>query len=62
MSIQPDRPMLSALRDMLRKLECEDAPETAEVANLKRILSRRIAEIESVQRGTGTCSGSEATN
>lgn len=46
MSIQPRRPMLAALQEALRKLESSGVRETTEAANLKRILRRRIADIE----------------
>jgi len=52
MSIQPGRSMLTALRETLRKLECSGSAETPDQAELRRILQRRIAEIESVQRPT----------
>jgi len=38
--------MLKVLRDALCKLECSVTPETRDLADLKRILQRRIAEIE----------------
>jgi len=49
MSIQPTRPMLAALQETLRKLESYDESETAEVADLKRILRRRIADVAGIQ-------------
>jgi hypothetical protein len=49
MSIQPGRPMLTVLREMLRKLECA-ANSQAPAADLKRILERRIARMEDAQR------------
>jgi hypothetical protein len=49
MSLQPDRPMLMVLREMLRKLECT-AASRASGADLKRILERRIARMEEAQR------------
>ena len=57
MSIQPGGSMLTALRETLRKLECSGSAETPDQAELKRILRRRIAEIESVQRPTTKFSG-----
>ena len=52
MSIQPGRSMVIVLRESLHKLECSGSAETPDQAELKRILRRRIAEIESVQRPT----------
>lgn len=49
MSIQPSRPMLAALEETLRKLESSKDSETAEVADLKRILRRRIADVAAIQ-------------
>ena len=49
MSIQPDRSMLDALRDALRKAEAEPDPETAALVELKRILRERIAQFESAE-------------
>jgi hypothetical protein len=49
MSLQPGRPMLMVLREMLRKLECTAASRTSG-ADLKRILERRIARMEDAQR------------
>jgi len=57
MSIQPGRSMLIVLRESLHKLECSGTVETPDQAELKRILRRRIAEIESVQRPTAEFSG-----
>jgi len=49
MSIQPERPMLMMLRELLRKMECP-AGSNAPAADLKRILQRRIAHMEDAQR------------
>ena len=49
MSIQPERPMLMMLRELLRKMECPAGPN-APAADLKRILQRRIAHMEDAQR------------
>ncbi len=46
MTLQPRRPLLETLRDMLRKMEGDPAPETANLADLKRILRERIAKLE----------------
>jgi hypothetical protein len=48
MSIQPGRPMLAVLRETLRKLECPEIRESPDQEQLKRILRRRIAEMQSV--------------
>jgi len=58
MSIQPSRPMLAALEETLRKLENSVESETAEVADLKRILRRRIADVAAIQ-GTFSKSGGQ---
>lgn len=50
MSIQPRRPMLAALHETLRKLEGSSARGTAELLDLERILRRRIADLEAMQR------------
>jgi len=50
MSIQPRRPMLAVLQEMLRKPECSGAGETADSADLKCMLRRRITEIEAARR------------
>ena len=50
MSIQPSRPMLAALQETLRKLENSQESETAEIADLKRILRRRISDVAAIQR------------
>ena len=50
MSIQPDRPLLDALRASLRKGEDGSHPETPAHRDLKRILRERIAELESTAR------------
>ena len=57
MSIQPEGSILTALLETLRKLECSGTVETPDQAELKRILRRLIAEIESVQRPTAKFSG-----
>jgi hypothetical protein len=49
MSLQPDRPMLMALREMLRRLECR-VESRASGTDLKGILERRIARMEDAQR------------
>lgn len=49
MSIQPKRPLLDALRATLAKAEA-DPEETPTLADLKRILRARIAELESTAR------------
>ena len=49
MSIQPQRPLLEVLRDTLAKAEA-DPDETPTLADLKRILRARIAELESTAR------------
>jgi hypothetical protein len=56
MSIQPGRPMLTLLRDMLRKLECP-ADSQATAGDLKRILEQRIARMEHAQRQGTNSSG-----
>lgn len=48
-SIQPRRPMLVVLQEVLRKLESSGAGETTDLAQLKRILRSRILEIENTQ-------------
>jgi len=55
MTIQPRRPMLDALRDTLRKLEADHLPETPYLADLKRILRERIADLEATQRPPSRC-------
>ena len=50
MSIQPNYPLLVALRSALAKAEAEAPPETKTLADLKRILRARIAELESTAR------------
>ena len=49
MSIQPDRSLLDALRDALRKAEADPDPETKALAELKRILRQRITQLESAE-------------
>ncbi|WP_348261338.1 hypothetical protein P8935_16210 [Telmatobacter sp. DSM 110680] len=49
MSIQPDRSLLDALRDALRKAEADSDSETTALAELKRILRQRIAQLESAE-------------
>lgn len=49
MSIQPGRPMLTALREMLRKLDCSADSQVPGI-DLKLILERRIAHMEDAQR------------
>lgn len=49
MSIQPGRPMLAALRETLRKMECLETSTTPDQAELRRILRRRIAQMETIQ-------------
>jgi hypothetical protein len=44
--LQPRRPLLETLRDMLRKMEADRGPETANLADLKRLLRERIAGLE----------------
>lgn len=46
MSIQPRRPLLDALREVLRKMEADADADTPNLAELKRILRERIAAIE----------------
>lgn len=46
MTLQPRRPLLETLRDMLRRMEADPAPETANLADLKRLLRERIAKLE----------------
>jgi hypothetical protein len=46
MTLQPRRPLLETLRDVLRKMEADPAPETANLADLKRILRERISKLE----------------
>jgi hypothetical protein len=41
--------MLTVLRETLRKMECAEIRESPDHEQLKRILRRRIVEIESVQ-------------
>jgi hypothetical protein len=48
MSIQPNRPLLDALREALRKAEADPGPETKSLRDLKRILRERIATLESI--------------
>ena len=50
MSIQPSRSLLDALRDALDKAEADPNPKTEALAELKRILRQRIAELESAER------------
>ena len=51
MSIQPDKPLLEALRFALKNLEADLTPDTPSRADLKRILHERIAELEALERG-----------
>jgi hypothetical protein len=46
MTLQPRRPLLAILHDMLLKMEADPAPETENRADLKRILRERIAKLE----------------
>ena len=46
MSIQPRRPPLDALREVLRKMEADAETDTPNLAELKRILRERIAAVE----------------
>jgi hypothetical protein len=48
MSIQPNRDLLEALRDALRKAEAAPEPETPALRELKRILRDRIEILESL--------------
>jgi len=50
MSLQPNRPLLDALRAALAKAEVEPSHETLCRAELRRILRERIAELESSAR------------
>jgi len=52
MSVQPRRPLLDVLRETLAKAEA-DPYETPTLADLKRILRARIAELESTARLVG---------
>jgi hypothetical protein len=52
MSLQPQRPLLDTLRDVLRKMEQDATTDTPRLAELKRIIRERIAAIESTQRLT----------
>lgn len=52
MSLQPKRPLLDVLRETLAKAEA-DPDETPTLADLKRILRMRIAELESTARLLG---------
>ncbi|WP_348262643.1 hypothetical protein P8935_22965 [Telmatobacter sp. DSM 110680] len=50
MSVQPRRPLLESLRELFTKMEADPAPETANLADLKRIVRERIAAIEAAER------------
>jgi hypothetical protein len=50
MSIQPDRPLLNALRAALHRAEDDPRTETPAHEDLKRILRERIADLESTAR------------
>lgn len=52
MSIQPKRPLLDVLRETLAKAEA-DPDETPTLADLKRILRARIADLEATARLLG---------
>ena len=52
MSLQPRRPLIDSLRDVLRKMEAEVGTETPSLTQLKEILRERIATIEANQRIT----------
>jgi len=52
MSIQPRRPQLDSLRDMLGKMEADSETNTPHLSDLKRILRARISELEAAQRLT----------
>jgi hypothetical protein len=52
MSIQPRRPLLDSLKDVLHKMESDPAP-SPNLADLQRILRERIEEIEAAQRIAG---------
>jgi hypothetical protein len=42
--------LLDSLREFLRKMEADLRPETPSLADLKRMLRKRIADIEATQR------------
>jgi len=48
MSIQPDHALLDVLRASLHKAETDPRPATPASDELKRLLRKRIAELESV--------------
>ncbi|MBS1805769.1 MAG: hypothetical protein JST28_20705 [Acidobacteria bacterium] len=50
MNVQPDKPLLDALRFVLNTLEADVTPETPKRAELKRILRERIGELEASAR------------
>jgi hypothetical protein len=43
---QPRRPLIDALRDVLRKMEADPGPDTENITELKRILRERIVRYE----------------
>ncbi len=46
MSLQPRRPLIDTLRDVLRKMEADAETDTPNLVELKRIIRERIAAIE----------------
>lgn len=50
MSLQPNRPQLDSLRDILRKMEADPNVTTPNSVELKRIIHERIAKLESLGR------------
>jgi len=51
MSIQPDKPLLEALRFALKNLEADLTPETPSRADLKRILRERMPNLKHWSEG-----------
>jgi hypothetical protein len=50
MDQEQPRDILSGLKDSLKRLESDPRPETPPVAELKRILARRIGKLEDAKR------------
>ena len=50
MSINPDDHLIDTLRAVLRRFESDNAHDPQSVAELKRILRARIAELEAAER------------
>ena len=61
MSLQPSRPLLDTLRNILREMEADPSPKLQSIADLKRLLRLRIAELEATHRLTVSFRASRLT-